>query len=192
MTTWRLRVACWIPKATHIHTHTHTHTHTLSLSLSLSAHVIFFAFPLQQWLHERAWMLRYTYISWLVTSLHSLHFVYTIKDKIKIKKNTLSHLYMFLSRRGLPGETLLMKAYPEVVRLRLYLRIGHNLSLFKCLLQEQLNNVKTLILISSATTTLKIKGIKFCEALLSISRSTQLYILENGNLQTTTFKTSKF
>jgi hypothetical protein len=25
---WRMRFACWIPKAAHSHTHTHTHTHT--------------------------------------------------------------------------------------------------------------------------------------------------------------------
>jgi len=26
MTIWRMRIACWIPKATHTHTHTHTLT----------------------------------------------------------------------------------------------------------------------------------------------------------------------
>ena len=39
---------------TYTHTHTHTHTHTGCL--------ILVAFPLQQWLHERASLLRYTYI----------------------------------------------------------------------------------------------------------------------------------
>jgi len=40
------------------YTHTHTHTHT--------EYVMRIAFPLQQWLHERASMLRYTYVtSWL-------------------------------------------------------------------------------------------------------------------------------
>ena len=35
MTIWRMRIACWIPKATNTrarartHTHTHTHTHRL-------------------------------------------------------------------------------------------------------------------------------------------------------------------
>jgi hypothetical protein len=43
----RMRIACWIPKATNTH----------------SQHVILTAFPLQQWLHERASMLRYTYIA---------------------------------------------------------------------------------------------------------------------------------
>jgi hypothetical protein len=45
MTIWRMRIACWIPKATDTH----------------SEYVIFNAFPLQQWLHERTSMLRNTY-----------------------------------------------------------------------------------------------------------------------------------
>jgi len=43
----RMRFACWIPKATDTH----------------SEYVILSVFPLQQWLHERASMLRYTYIA---------------------------------------------------------------------------------------------------------------------------------
>jgi hypothetical protein len=54
MTIWRMRIECWIPKA--------TNTHRGSLML--------IAFPLQQWLHERASMLRYTYIACLVCFLH--------------------------------------------------------------------------------------------------------------------------
>jgi hypothetical protein len=41
-----MRIACWIPKATNTH----------------SEYVILTAFPLQQWLYERASMVRYTYI----------------------------------------------------------------------------------------------------------------------------------
>ena len=41
----RMRFACWIPKATNTH----------------SEYVILIAFPLQQWLHEHASMLRYSY-----------------------------------------------------------------------------------------------------------------------------------
>ena len=43
----RMRIACWINKATNTH----------------SEYVIFIAFPLQQWLQERASLLRYTYIA---------------------------------------------------------------------------------------------------------------------------------
>ena len=50
MTIWRLRIACWIPKATNTH----------------AGCVILIAFPLQQWLHELATVLRYTYIACLV------------------------------------------------------------------------------------------------------------------------------
>jgi hypothetical protein len=45
-----MRIACWIPQARNTH----------------SEHVIVIAFSLQQWLHERASMLRYTYIAGLV------------------------------------------------------------------------------------------------------------------------------
>ena len=43
MTRWRMRIACCIPKATNTH----------------SQYVILIAFPLQQWLQERASVFRY-------------------------------------------------------------------------------------------------------------------------------------
>ena len=51
VTIWRMRIACWIPKYTNTH----------------SEYVIRIAFPLQKWLHKRASMLRYMYITCLVT-----------------------------------------------------------------------------------------------------------------------------
>jgi hypothetical protein len=45
MTIWRTSIACRIPKATNTH----------------SQYVTLTAFPLQQWLQERASLLRYTY-----------------------------------------------------------------------------------------------------------------------------------
>ena len=48
MTMWRMRIACWLPKATNTH----------------SEYVILIAFPLQQWLHERASILRCMYIAY--------------------------------------------------------------------------------------------------------------------------------
>jgi ABC-type proline/glycine betaine transport system permease subunit len=53
MTTWRLRIACWIPKAKNTH----------------SEYVIIIAFPLQQWLHRSASILRYTYIAFIVIAV---------------------------------------------------------------------------------------------------------------------------
>ena len=50
----RVHWACWITKATNTH----------------PDYVILIAFPLQQWLHERASMLRYTYIVFFYTLLH--------------------------------------------------------------------------------------------------------------------------
>jgi len=51
-TIWRMRIACWVLKA--------TNTHTPYVTLT--------AFPQQQWLHERAWMPRYTYIACLIVN----------------------------------------------------------------------------------------------------------------------------
>jgi hypothetical protein len=42
VTIWRMRIVCWIPKATDVH----------------SEYVILVDFPLQQWLHERPSLLR--------------------------------------------------------------------------------------------------------------------------------------
>jgi len=50
MTIGRMRIACWIPKATNTH----------------SENVTLIALPLQQWLRECTLMLRYTYIGCLV------------------------------------------------------------------------------------------------------------------------------
>ena len=48
MTIWRMRIECWIPKATDTH----------------SGFVILFAFPLQLWLHQRASVLRYIIVNY--------------------------------------------------------------------------------------------------------------------------------
>jgi hypothetical protein len=53
MTVWRMRIACFIPKATNTH----------------SACVILIVFPMQRWLQEGPLMLRYTYIACLVFAL---------------------------------------------------------------------------------------------------------------------------
>jgi len=52
MTIWRMRIACWMTNATNTH----------------SRYVITIAFPLQQWLHERASLLRYSTLPVLLTS----------------------------------------------------------------------------------------------------------------------------
>jgi hypothetical protein len=53
----RMLIACWITKATNTH----------------SQYVILIAIPLQQWLQERASMLRYTYIACLV-----MHYLFEV------------------------------------------------------------------------------------------------------------------
>jgi len=49
MALWRMRIACWIPKATNTH----------------SKYIMLIVCPLQQKLHKRSSMLRYTYIACL-------------------------------------------------------------------------------------------------------------------------------
>jgi hypothetical protein len=76
MTIWRMRIACWIPRATHRHLH----------------HVLLIALPLQQWLHERASMLCYTYIACLVlysTSMYASTQYITISNVCRLSKITL-------------------------------------------------------------------------------------------------------
>ena len=51
--TWRMRIAWWMSKTTNTH----------------SDYIIFTAIPLQQWLHERASLLRY-YVRCLVSLLY--------------------------------------------------------------------------------------------------------------------------
>ena len=55
-TIWRMRIACWIPKATNTN----------------SEYVILIAFPLPQWLQERATMLRRTYTDCVAKILHDI------------------------------------------------------------------------------------------------------------------------
>ena len=57
MTMWRLRIACWIPKATNTH----------------SEYVILIALSLQQWFHGSASMLRYSTLPvWFILFLNVL------------------------------------------------------------------------------------------------------------------------
>ena len=53
LTVWGMRIAVWMLKATNTH----------------SEYVLLIVFPLQQWLHERALLLLFTYIILLMTVL---------------------------------------------------------------------------------------------------------------------------
>ena len=55
MTIWSMRYACRTPNATNTHLE----------------YVTFIAFPLEQWLHERAVLLRYRHIAFLVVMASS-------------------------------------------------------------------------------------------------------------------------
>ena len=63
MTIWRIRIACWIPKATNTH----------------SEYVTLIAFPLQQWLLERSLLLPSTSIAWLVN-------LYNVQERFPLSK----------------------------------------------------------------------------------------------------------
>jgi hypothetical protein len=56
MTIWRMRIACWIPKATDTH----------------SEYVVLIAFPLQQSLQERASMLRVRILSFFFNMVYTI------------------------------------------------------------------------------------------------------------------------
>ena len=56
MTIWRMRIACWIPKATNTY----------------SEQAIRIAFPLQQWLYEHTSLLPYMYIVLLILILYKV------------------------------------------------------------------------------------------------------------------------
>ena len=59
LTMWRMRFSCWMPKDTDTH----------------SEYVILIAFPLQQWLQERASLFRYMHIARLVVSLPCVSYI---------------------------------------------------------------------------------------------------------------------
>jgi hypothetical protein len=70
MAIWPMCMVCWIPKATNIH----------------SEYIMFIAFPLQQWLHERPSMLRLHMHYLSNTCLVCL--VYIIKSSIRVVRKT--------------------------------------------------------------------------------------------------------
>jgi len=57
MTVWRMRIARWIPKATHAHTE----------------YVIITAFPVPKWLHESSSVLRYKHIACIILNYNGFH-----------------------------------------------------------------------------------------------------------------------
>jgi hypothetical protein len=73
VTTWRIRVSCWISKAicTYEQAHAHAPGYPMHARTRKHAHtdqyIIIIAFPQQQWFRERTSMLRYTYIVCIVS-----------------------------------------------------------------------------------------------------------------------------
>ena len=95
----RMSIACWIPKATNTH----------------SQHVILIVLPLQQWLHERISVLRYTYIVCHVFELceitpfplvHNAIILSLTRNSKHNVQSLLSYWIDFQANRPLPSITL--------------------------------------------------------------------------------------
>ena len=93
MAIWRMRIACWIPKAKNTH----------------SQYVIFIAFPSQQWLHERAAMLRFkhilscSYVLWLSTADALSCKTFSVAESVKQGRDVI-----WLNERGLLKKVLFL------------------------------------------------------------------------------------
>ena len=85
MAIWRIRISCWVPKATR----------------TLSEYVIYIALPLQQWLHKSASMLRYYYfpqylLDNVVIITHSIeHYHFKEADSVSASQE-ISQLFSLL------------------------------------------------------------------------------------------------
>ena len=77
VTIWRMRIACYIPKAANTH----------------SEYVTLTAFPLQQWLHEGAFMLRYTYTACYISSFFMLYLPTLMDDWTRMGTFIIVNLY---------------------------------------------------------------------------------------------------
>ena len=66
-TVWFMRVACWINKATRARAHAHVYVPEHACTRAhREKSVVPIAYPRQQWVRERALILRYTFIICLV------------------------------------------------------------------------------------------------------------------------------
>jgi hypothetical protein len=103
VTIWRMHTACWILKATDTH----------------SEYVILTAFPVQQWLHEGASMLRYTYIACLVY----------ISPLVHSTNHRVSKRYLFARFQASVAVWMRSSLFWDVLRRRvvsIYRRFGTN------------------------------------------------------------------
>ena len=66
VTIWRIRVACWISKATRTYAHAHAHAPAYPYARTHKQNNNTYCFSTDTMIHERASMLRYTYIAPLV------------------------------------------------------------------------------------------------------------------------------
>jgi hypothetical protein len=77
VTTWLIRVACWISKATcthaHARAHASEHTHAFARAYAHTQLCNIYSFSTTTIIRERASLLRYTYIACLVCNILTMH-----------------------------------------------------------------------------------------------------------------------
>jgi len=122
VTLWRMRIACWIPKATNTH----------------SQYVILIVFPLQHWLHERASVLR------LRTLL--VLFLFALAISFSFVKGALSSPRAVQGRFGRPDKSFtffftLLTIYNYNWTLRKLRKINDYSKCFKVYFSSILSNV---------------------------------------------------
>jgi fatty acid desaturase len=107
----RMRFACWITKAKYTH----------------REYVILIAFPKQQWLHERASVLRYTYIACLFFKFNfSIRISYAIEQSIEQKFNRLISLILRIRNGvgyGVAGAIIISWSLTNLLRRSAYLPV---------------------------------------------------------------------
>ena len=95
MTIWRIRIACRIPKATYTHWE----------------YVIYIAFPLQQWLHKCASMVRFRYLAWLV-----LFITFWLTKEMRTDSNCMPCVFCFCYS---DVYVILFPAKPKLLKIKL-------------------------------------------------------------------------
>ena len=127
MTMWHTCITCWIPEATDKHTDC----------------VILIGFPLQQYLHEGASMLRYTYFACFLESTYLVFFCLRTPASVSWYASMFGHtakqfnyrlcdvLLKYITVK--PNFTLCVHTYICIYVLYIYTHISSLMKVYKCL-----------------------------------------------------------
>jgi hypothetical protein len=121
--TWRMRIACWIPTSRNTH----------------SEYIILTAFPLQQWLHECATMLRYTYIACLAPDYFFFFFFFFFSSTTpcefwlaQLFLSIASSLAPFVSSSALPSSSNHFSRHLPILVMAFLSVVLHTVSIYIC------------------------------------------------------------